>query len=228
MKEFVLRGRGPNTMSRESLDALSTFLTDNPDAPLLIRGEGEVFSAGLDIDALVTGNPALITATLEALAERLFLHPAPTVAAINGHAIAGGCLLAQACDLRIADKNPTIKIGMPGVALGINYPPTLLRILRYRLPSQTIDRILLGAANHDPAAALTAGLVDELAQDVLAVAQLRLEQLAAHPRPAYAETKRALRAEAIRVSPAERQRFEEIFANHWAGASLQRHRRDKA
>lgn len=228
MKEFLLRGRGPNTMTLASLQALRDCLAEHPDEPLLITGHGTAFSAGLDIDALIKDDPKRVSNAIEDVAAALFLHPAPTVAAVNGHAIAGGCLLLQACDLRIARADATIKIGMPGVALGINYPPKLMRILRYRIAPQCIDRVLLEAANHAPQQALALGLVDELADDELGLARQRLHSLAAHPREAYAETKRVLREQALEVPPAERAHFEARFSSHWNGAGLSRNRRDKA
>lgn len=225
--EFVLRGRGPNTMTVASLTELADWLQANPDTPLLLRGAGTAFSAGLDLDAVIADGPAEISAAIEAAAEALFLHPAPTVAAINGHAIAGGCLIAQCCDLRVLADDAGIKMGMPGVALGINYPPTLLAILRYRVPSAALERVLLEAANHQPGSALALGLVDELAADAIATGQQRLAELAAHPPEAYAETKRALRGPAMRVEATERDRFEQLAAQRWAGDSLQANRTDR-
>lgn len=227
MNELILRGRGPNTMTLDSLNALRDAVRADPAAPILIAGEGRAFSAGLDLDALINENPRAIAAAIEDAAEALFTHPAPVVAAVNGHAIAGGCLMLQACDLRICSDDPATRIGMPGVALGINYPPLLTRILRYRIPRSAIERVLLEAANHDPATALSLGLVDELVADPLAVARERLATLAGHPPAAYAAAKQALRAGVIEVSEAERQGFAERFESHWAADSLQANRRDK-
>lgn len=226
--EFVLRGRGPNTMTVASLNELREWLQANPRTPLLVRGEGNAFSAGLDLDAVIADGPAQISAAIEATAEALFLHPAPTVAAINGHAIAGGCLIAQCCDLRILADDPAVKMGMPGVALGINYPPTLLAILRYRVPAASLERVLLEATNHAPAVALALGLADELAADAHNAGRQRLAALAANPHEAYAETKRALRSAALQVSNAERTRFDTLAETRWAGDTLQANRRDKA
>ena len=227
MKEFVLRGRGPNTMTLSSLKELQQFLSDNPDQPLLISGEGRAFSAGLDLDALIRDAPRVVSDLVESVIAALFLHPAPTVAAVNGHAIAGGCALLQACDLRIARADPAIKIGMPGVALGINYPPKLACILRYRIATSSLDRVLLEADNHTPEQALQLGLLDHLAEDEMSVARERLTHLAGHPRDAYAEAKRVLRAQAVQVSDAEQAHFDAQFAAHWNGQGLGRNRRDK-
>lgn len=227
MFHHILRGRGPNTMSVASLTALRADLAAHPQAPILLSGNGQAFSAGLDIDALIADGPTAIARAIEDAAEALFLHPAPTVAAINGHAIAGGCLLAQACDLRVLNHAPSVRMGMPGVALGINYPPKLLCILRHRIPPHGLDRVLLEAANHGPAQALALGLVDELVDDAVAAGQQRLQALASHPAAAYAEAKRALRAHLMDVPAAERERFDALAAERWSAESLAANRRDK-
>lgn len=228
MQEFTLRGRGPNTMTIESLNDMRDFLASNSDQPILITGEGKAFSAGLDIDAMIETDPRQVAEAIAVAAEAVFLHPAPVVAAVNGHAIAGGCLLLQTCDLRICSDEDTIKIGMPGVALGINYPPKLLRILRYRIPSHTIDRVLLEAGNHDPTAALTLGLIDEVVSDVMTTARDRLAKLARHPAQAYAEAKLALRGGVLDIPPDEQKRFDLMAERHWSADSLSSNRSDKA
>ena len=225
--EFVLRGRGPNTMTVASLGELTGWLRANPGTPLLLRGAGKAFSAGLDLDAVIADGPAEISAAIEAAAEALFLHPAPTVAAIDGHAIAGGCLIAQCCDVRVIGRDERIKMGMPGVALGINYPPMLLAILRYRVPAGALEQVLLGADNHPPQTALTLGLVDELVDDAVSEGTRRLAHLASLPEAAYAETKRALRQPVATISLQDRERFERLSQQHWAGSHLQENRADR-
>ncbi len=215
MREIVLSGRGPNTMTLASLSRFADELRSHPDAPILLYGEGSAFSAGLDLRALAEGDPRAVTEKIEQVVAALFLHPAPTIAAVNGHAVAGGCLVAQACDLRIGTDDPSIKIGMTGVALGITYPPVVLRLLRHRLPHHTIERVLLEAERHDPRAALELGLLDEVVPDAIAAGRERLEKLAAHPRRAYAEAKRSLRLGVLDVDPAERARFEEAAIEAW-------------
>ena len=214
-------------MTLSSLREFQQFLSDNPDQPLLISGQGRAFSAGLDLDALIRDDPRAVSDLVESVIADLFLHPAPTVAAVNGHAIAGGCALLQACDLRIVRADPAIKIGMPGVALGINYPPKLACILRYRIPAGSLDRVLLEADNHTPEQALQLGLLDQLAEDEMSVASERLTHLAGHPRGAYAEAKRVLRARALEVPEIEQAHFDRQFAAHWNGEGLGQNRRDK-
>jgi enoyl-CoA hydratase/carnithine racemase len=214
MREIVLRGRGPNTLTLDSLRRFAAELEEAGDEPVLVRGDGDAFSAGLDLDALGGDLRELLDATEEA-AGALFLHPGPTVACINGHAIAGGCLLALACDHRVLKDDPSVRVGMTALALGLVYPPLVLEVLRYRLPSHALDRVLLGAERFAPNDALALGLVDELAADPLAVARERLTRLASHPRAAYAHTKRALRQHAIAVDEAERQFLLDAAAQAW-------------
>lgn len=228
MAEFVLTGRGPNTMTVESLHDLRQFLQQHRSEAVLVYGAGTAFSAGLDLDAVAAHGPKEISDAIEAAAEALFLHPAPTVAAVNGHAIAGGCLLVQACDLRIGSTKTAMKMGMPGVALGINYPPKLIRILRYRIPAHTLDRVLLEAEAHDPEQALQLGLLDLLSDDPIAAGRERLAALSRHPRSAYAEAKRALRAEVMQIPEVERTHFESSMAAHWKADTMNANRRDKA
>lgn len=215
MKEIVLRGRGPNTMSEESLQRFVAELKDAQDDAILIRGEGNAFSAGLDLDALASGALRPMLDAMEDTIRSLFLHPAPTVACVNGHAIAGGCLLAIACDHRVVADDTKLRMGMTAVSLGLVYPPTVLEVLRYRLPAHALDRVLLGAERFSPTEALALGMVDEIAGDVHAIARERLARLESFPREPYAHTKRALRRRALLIDDAERRALVEEAAHAW-------------
>lgn len=216
MKEYVLRGRGPNMMTVESLDELSAFLDTNADCPILIYGEGDAFSSGHDLDALHKHSPEEITRSTSGAIEKLFYHRAPTVAAINGHAVAGGCILAQACDVRLCTNNPRIRFSLPGVALGITYPPKIERLLQYRLPCSTRDRVLLEAAQHGPEAALRLGLIDEIVPDACVSGHEMIKHLAGHVPQVYAEAKRHLRSGKLDVTAEEVTHHAKLFAAQYA------------
>lgn len=215
MLEFVLEGRGPNVLTMDSLGALLAFLKEFEHEPILIAGEMGAFSAGLDsaIDDEFQIREAL--ALIDEIIVRLFLHPAPTVAAINGHAIAGGCLLAQACDQRIACEENGVRIGMPGVALGILYPPRALRLLQYRVPSFHLETVLLGADRHSPKVALSLGLVDALAEDAIAAGRERLNALASMPRESYIAAKLSLRRGRLAIDDQQARDFDDNFSRFW-------------
>lgn len=152
---------------------------------------------------------------LEELVSTLFAYPGPTVACVNGHAIAGGCVLALCCDHRIVGADPAIRIGLNEVALGVPFPPRTLAAVVHRLPPRSRDEVLLGAELHAPEAAARLGLVDEVASDPLQRARARLRFLAAHPPAAYAATKRTLRAALVAASDLHTRRLLDEIVPAW-------------
>ncbi len=194
--ELTLSGPGKNALSSSMLSFILAELDRAAGAPVLITGGGDVFSAGLDLKEVASrdGETMIEFLTLlEACMTALYLYPGPIVGLINGHAIAGGAVVALCCDVRVAASRPNMKIGLNEVALGLRFPPRILSIVRRRLPSAFVEEVLLGAALYDPAAALRVGLVDVVADDPAPIARARLAALAAHPAEAYALTKGDLR-----------------------------------
>ncbi len=227
MHRITLQGRGPNTMSLAMMESLERALDEAKDQPLLVTGAGNAFSSGLDLDALAemdaTGVRDLLLA-MERVTHRLFLHPAPTVAFVNGHAVAGGCLIAQCCDIRIAVREPKLRIGMTGVAIGLTYPPFVFDVLGARLSAANVERVLLSATRYDFDQALSLGLLDEAVAmgDGLARATTVLEERAALPAASYASTKLALRKPRIDASAEARKRFVEEIVPSWTAALIRR------
>ena len=91
--EIVLEGPAKNALGMELMRSLRARIAAAEGRPLLLRGSGDAFSAGLNLQEIVAADAdgALrFLAELDGLAVELFRHPAPTVAAVNGHAIAGG------------------------------------------------------------------------------------------------------------------------------------------
>lgn len=228
MKTIELTGRGPNTMSLASLERVEADLASAGDEPLLITGAGRAFSAGLDLDALGQLDADGVRLLLEAMERvilRIFLHPAPTVALVNGHAVAGGCLLVQACDHRVAAGHEGLKMGMTGIAVGLRYPPFVFAVLGARVPPASLQAVLLGSALHTTAEALGRRLLDEVVAPEAAAtrASEELEARARMPRAAYAATKRALRQPSVDEALARRADFD-VGVAAWT-AALRRPRR---
>ena len=196
---ITMDGPGKNALGTEMMAFLVRQLAAADGRPLLLTGAGDAFSAGLnlkEVGALDGSTIGDFLRRLEACLSALYLYPGPTVALVNGHAIAGGCVLALCCDWRVALVHPKSKIGLNEVALGLRFPPRTLEIVRRRVPAQHHQEVLLGAALHDPTQALRLGLVDEVVATVESAtirANDRLTALGAHPIDAYAATKRALR-----------------------------------
>src|SRR3712207_1415367 len=113
----------------ELLDALSEAVTAS-DRALVLTGSGSSFSAGVDLRRILDGGRPYTDKLLAALSRTfraMFDHPRPTVAAVNGHAIAGGCVLALACDLRLMSAG---RIGLAELAVGVPFPTSALEIVQ--------------------------------------------------------------------------------------------------
>jgi enoyl-CoA hydratase len=146
----------------ELLNALTEAVTAS-DRALVITGSGSSFSAGVDLRRILDGGRPYTEELLAALSRTfrvVFDHPRPTVAAVNGHAIAGGCVLALACDLRLMSGG---RIGLTELAVGVPFPASALEIVRHALGSRA-GQVLLGAQTADRERALALGMVDELTE----------------------------------------------------------------
>ena len=180
----------------ETLDTLSS---DWPGA-LVITGEGSMFSGGLALPVLIDYDRAamksLMTTFAHAMRSVLEL-PIPTVAALNGNAIAGGCVLALMCDERVmiaqGPKGPP-RIGLNEAQLGLGLPSVVLEVLRHRVPPTSLTKLALAGALVEPVEAETLGLVDEVVAPESFQAHVleRAANLAASAPLAYAQIKEAL------------------------------------
>lgn len=224
MHELVLDGPGMNALGSAMMNHILSELETAGGAPVLLRGEGRALSAGLDLKEVAGLDPAGLRTYLELLERMtaaLFDYPGPIVAAITGHAIAGGCVLAQCCDIRIASDNPKIRIGLNELTLGVHLPPVVMATMSWRIPVAHRSVVLLEAGLHSPTEALRLGLVDAIVADAEAEAWARLEHLANVPPIVFGPTKRALRHGVTAVSDeANRHFFEEDLPSSWASADL--------
>jgi enoyl-CoA hydratase/carnithine racemase len=221
MHEIVLRAPGKNALSRELRTWIVRELEIAAGQPILITGAGDTFSAGLNLKE-VASLDALgmerFLAKLEEMVDALYTYPGPTVACVNGHAIAGGCVVALACDFRVAAADPEVRIGLNEVALGLRFPPKTFAMVRQRVPPGALERVILEAALYTPEQALALSLVDEVAFDPLAAARTHVTRLAAHPRDTYARTKEELRAGVLDVSEGAKARYLREVLPTWCAA----------
>jgi enoyl-CoA hydratase len=185
--------------------ALDAAREDDGVRAVVLTGEGRFFSAGLDlrggIDFAAAITPGGSTDPFAALRDSLltFLRfPKPTVAMLDGHAIAGGLILVLACDYRLG-LDGEYRIGLNEVEIGASFPRAAFEIVRLRLTHQQASELLLGAAIYPARQAVRLGVVDELIPPDAFEATIfhRAARLGGFPRDAYAHTKAALVAEAI-------------------------------
>ncbi len=170
---------------------------DGEGGATVLTGAGRMFSAGLDLNRLVAegSDYALeLVEALELVLRTMIDSSRPTVAAINGHAIAGGCVLACGCDVRVAARGEA-RLGLTEMALGLPFPPLALEVVRSAIGDRATRRAVFSAALYSPEEALAIGLVDELSEpDQLLERALALAgRLSQIPRAAFELTKRQLR-----------------------------------
>lgn len=165
---------------------------------LVITGAGKVFSAGVDLNRVVEGGSAytdVLVGALSDLFEAVFSYPGPTVAAVNGAAIAGGCVLAAACDWRLA--TPDAQIGAAEVRVGVAFPVAALEVMRYACGIRA-EEVLLGGRSYRGDEAVARGLAHRIVgDDLLEAAVAEATDLSGIPAAAYRHTKAQLRAPAL-------------------------------
>jgi len=177
------------------LDLLNLIISSmrSVEGPVVLTGAGRAFSAGVDLRALVDGGADYAAQFVAALSEAflaIYDHPAPVVAAVNGHAIAGGCVLAMCADVRLMSGGT---IGLTEMSVGVPFPVAALEICRAAMGSSA-TRAALGAKTIDTETALARGWVDELVgkDELLDKALVTARELAAYSPAAYAATKSEL------------------------------------
>ena len=185
-----------NALDRDLLDALSTALRDT-DGPVVLTGRGGCFSAGVDLRAILDGGESYTRAYLDSLVAAflaVFDHAAPVVAAVNGHAIAGGCVIAMAADVRLMSAGT---IGISEIAVGVPFPAAALEICRYAM-GPSVTQAALGGESVPADVALHRGWVHAVVapDELLEKSTVRARELGNHSPTAYAFTKTQLHASA--------------------------------
>src|SRR5215470_8901771 len=175
------------------LDELRT----SPARAIVITSQGHIFSAGVDLVRALEGGPAYFRHFLPPLRrafEAVFFYEKPIVAAVNGHAIAGGCVLTCATDRRLMAQAGG-RIGITELLVGVPFPVIALEIMRFAAAPQQFERIVYSGATFAPDAAIGLGLVDETvpADALMDRAVAAAEALGALGPEAFALTKRQTR-----------------------------------
>jgi enoyl-CoA hydratase/carnithine racemase len=206
---------GYNSISPEVLDGLREVIAcanaDDGVKGIILTGQGRIFSSGYELGTFLSFGGAdeclAWSETRENVMYDLFTCRKPVIAAINGHAMAAGLILAMAADYRIAIHNPKIRIGMPEINIGIPLSNSEAEIMKFGLGSDKNYRDLMFTATQiSPDVALQKRIVDELVadgQELLERATAKLHSLIDTPGRAFIMLKQVERrhiAEYIRDS----------------------------
>jgi enoyl-CoA hydratase len=183
----------------EELDECFARIAESAARAVVVTGQGRIFSAGVDLIRLSSGGPDYVRKFLPVLHRAfnaMFFFPKPVVAAINGHAIAGGCVLACCADRRIMARADG-RIGVTELLVGVPFPAVAFETMRFAVPARHLPELLFTGATFEVDAALERGLVDAVAppDELMPSAIAAAEQFAALSPAAFALTKAQLRAE---------------------------------
>jgi enoyl-CoA hydratase len=189
----------------------------------ILTGTGSIFSAGVDLFKVLDGGDGYIDRfmpALSALVIDLFTWPRPLVAAINGHAIAGGCIITAACDYRIVAEG-TARVGVPELAVGVPFPTAPLEVLRFALAPHVLHELIYTGRTWHPADALARGLVDEIVSPELLIERSMetARRLASVPPASFQLTKRMLRRPTVERIRQSMPLADSEVANAWRSPS---------
>ena len=219
-----------NTMDAPLLEEMSSLFEGLAAEPAvqaaIVRGEGRAFSAGLDLKLVPEldrlGQRRLVDALNDCFGT-LYAWPKPLVAAINGHAVAGGMILALCADWRVVADVP-MEASLAEVRVGVTYPVAPLEIARSELAPATARRLILLGESLDAREAEALRVFDERVppDELMTRALARAQRYAALPPNAFATTKRELRAPSLgRIAEARCGRREPRLAS-WLGEEMRR------
>jgi enoyl-CoA hydratase len=217
----MARGKGNalNVDLLTALDAALERLERGPARAGILTGQGSVFCAGVDLPTLAAGGPDYVRQFVPLLQrglERLATFPKPLVAAVNGHAIAGGALVVMACDQRLLARG-TARIGLTEIRVGVEFPAWPLEIARFATPPQHFSTLVTTGRTWLPDDALARGLVDELVEPerLLDRAWEVAEELAALPPAVFTATKLAARRPMIEAARQQAARTDAALLEQW-------------
>ncbi len=193
---LTMRHGKANALDIEFCEALTARFTDlrggNAKA-VVLTGQGRIFSAGVDLKRISAEDADYIRRFLPALHrlyDAVFFHPKPVVAALNGHPIAGGAVLAACADRRVM-ANDGGRIGVTELLVGVPFPALAFEIVRHATPPYFFSETILSGATFPAEVAVHRGWANEAveAARLMERAMIAAQELAALSPPAFAQTK---------------------------------------
>ncbi|MEY2431339.1 MAG: enoyl-CoA hydratase [Acidimicrobiaceae bacterium] len=181
------------------VEVIEELMAAPPDA-LVITGTGRFFSSGADlrvVPALSADEQASLARAISILFAGVYQFPRPVVAAVNGHAVAGGLIVALCADHRIVGTSG--QFGLTEVKVGIPFPSAAMAVVQRELTPPIVRRLVFGTELFDAHTAVQYDIFDEVVDDdhVVSRAIEKARELAALPQATYAAVKSRLRAGAF-------------------------------
>lgn len=148
---------------REIIDALNTASDDNTIRLVVIRGEGKAWSAGADVSEHLPGRFEEMLEVFGSLCEHLRTYSKPTIAAVDGMCLGGGCEVACMCDFVIATERS--KFGQPEIKVGV-FPPAACAHFARKIGLGRALEIILTGDTYSAEDFFRMGLVNRVVQPV--------------------------------------------------------------
>ena len=211
-----------NAMSLEFVVALNEQLeslaADDRVKQVIIAGNDRVFSAGVDLKRLISEDLSYLDQFLPELTSmfmNVFEFRKPVIAAITGHAVAGGCVLACAADYRVISNRA--KIGVPELRVGVPFPVSGMEIMRWATTASSFRKVINTGATFYGDEAVTVGFADETADaaNVLEVAMKATEPFSVVPPDVFRITKRQMHQPVMEKIARGKELFEKEIYRLW-------------
>jgi len=216
------RGKS-NALNREMIteldDMLNNISTDPAIGGVMIAGQENFFSAGLDLIELYSYTEDEARSFWDLFLRfiaNITAFRKPIVAAINGHSPAGGCVIALACDTRVMAEGKFI-IGLNEVPVGIIVPHSIFELYSFWLGKANASRSLLEGKLFTPEEALAIGLVDEVVkqESIMTAAERRVRKYMAFESNTWQQSKVNIRKDLIAVTSADQRVSLDIMLQQW-------------
>ena len=224
----MARGERGNALSPRLVEDLLEVLR-RPDVveerALVLAGDGGFFSSGLDLLELSDFGEARLLAfldRLQGLLATVYVWSRPVVAAVNGHAVAGGCLLALCADWRICQRDD-VRIGLNEIRLGLPLPQAGLEIARAELSPGAWAEVVYGGGLHGSEDAVRLGLAHEVcdSEELLSRAIDKARMWGQQSRVAFHRMKAGLRDRVLVKIRENHEAHQREWVNLWFSPAAQ-------
>jgi Delta3-Delta2-enoyl-CoA isomerase len=217
-------GRGKvNALNNDVVDqlreALKTSESDPEVKSFILTGTGKFFSFGFDIPEFLSFTKEQFTEFLNNFTDLytyLFLYPKPVVAALNGHTVAGGCMLALACDYRVMVSGKA-KISLNEIGFGSSVFAGSTEMLRFWAGSANATEVLFSGEMYPAERAKSLGLVQEVVDEdnLMSMAGKAASDFALKHQPAFASIKSLLRRSVVEEMRSREKEAIKEFVDIW-------------
>ncbi len=219
-----------NAINETLIDDINNEL-DNLEADtdidgIILTGREKFFSFGFDVPELLSLSEEGLRRFLTkhtALLLRLFTFSKPVIAAVNGHATAGGCMLIMACDFRVAGESRA-KIGLNEIDLGVSVFGGSAEMLRYWVGNRCAETILNQGKLYSVVQAANLGMIDVIVQPdrLMSAATDKAREFGGKPKAAYRAIKKLMRGRLAASIRKGEQKALDAFIETWHSPDAQK------